>query len=83
MSTPSGHIAMRITHHGWYQTSAEHFDQLLAEFIAGTLPQSMEGLRAELQRISKDDGWDIDYSDLTTVTECLMIFAELRGLATN
>jgi hypothetical protein len=79
MPTPSGHIAMRITSHGWYQTTAERFDQLVAEY----LPASVGDLRAQLQGISNDEGWDIDYSDLTTVTECLFVLAELRGYATN
>ncbi|MFE1842058.1 hypothetical protein [Streptomyces sp. NPDC059515] len=81
---PTGHIRLQIAAHGQYQTSVDSFDLLLAEFISGTLPQSLDGLRAELQRLSDEEfGFDIDFSDLSTVTECLLVFAELRGLATN
>ncbi|MFJ3775243.1 hypothetical protein ACIPX0_26465 [Streptomyces sp. NPDC090075] len=74
-----GHVEARITTHGWFQTSVERFDQLITEY----LPATVEGLRAQLQQIAADDGSDIDYSDLTTVTECLLVLAELRGFATN
>lgn len=38
------------------------------------LPASVEELRAKLQE--RVEGTDIDYSDLQTVTECLMVLAE-------
>lgn len=80
MAAPAGHIAMRVTTHGCYQTSAESFDLLIAEY----LPALPAELRAKLQRYADEEfGAGIDYSDLTTVTECLMVLAELRGYATN
>jgi hypothetical protein len=80
MPTPTGHITMRVTTHGWFQTSAESFDRLMAEY----LPASPAELRDKLQRYADENfGAGIDYSDLTTVTECLMVLAELRGYATN
>lgn len=80
MAMPIGHVRMYVTSHGQYQTSAENFDKLIAEH----LPASIESLRAELNRLANEEhGLGIDYSDLTTVTECLMILGELRGFATN
>jgi hypothetical protein len=77
---PKGHVRMYVTNHGQYQTSADRFDQLIAEY----LPASVESLRAQLQKFSDEEfGGGIDYSDLTSVTECLMILGELRGFATN
>ncbi|WJN62614.1 hypothetical protein [Streptomyces phage phiScoe1] len=79
MQSP-GHVRMYVTTHGQYQTSAERFDQLIAEY----LPASVESLRAEVDRLGNEEhGLGIDYSDLTTVTECLLILGELRGFATN
>lgn len=75
----TGHITMRVGSHGFYQTSAEGFDYLLGEY----LPASPAGLRDTIQRLSDEMGQDIDYSDLRTITECLMVLAELRGMATN
>ncbi|AFU62049.1 hypothetical protein phiHau3_71 [Streptomyces phage phiHau3] len=81
---PTGHVRLQIAAHGQYQTSVDSFDLLLSEFISGALPQSVDALRAELQRVSDEEfGHGLDFSDLSTVTECLLIFAELRGLATN
>ncbi|WP_031513670.1 hypothetical protein [Streptomyces sp. NRRL F-5123] len=75
-----GHVRLRVTTHGSFQTSPESFDRLMAEY----LPASPAELRAKLQRFSDEQhGSSIDYSDLTTVTECLMVLAELRGFATN
>ncbi|MEU5403732.1 hypothetical protein ABZ348_31085 [Streptomyces sp. NPDC005963] len=77
---PHRHIRTYIPGRGQYQTSAERFDQLIAEY----LPASPASLRAELQRLSDEEhGGHIDYSDLATVTECLLILGELRGFATN
>ncbi|MEU9605441.1 hypothetical protein [Streptomyces sp. NPDC048057] len=71
---------MNVTTHGQFQTSAEGFDRLIAQY----LPASVESLRAQLQKFSDEEhGAGIDYSDLTTVTECLLVLAELRGFATN
>ncbi|MFJ7414657.1 hypothetical protein ACIQWZ_28235 [Streptomyces sp. NPDC098077] len=76
----TGQIRLRIAVHGYFQTSAESFDQLIAEY----LPATPSDLRARLQTLSDEEyGEAIDYSDLNTVTECLMVLAELRGLATN
>ncbi|AVO22564.1 hypothetical protein PBI_PAEDORE_81 [Streptomyces phage Paedore] len=68
-------ITMNIKGHGQYQTDAEHFDMLMARH----LPASVEELRAQIQERTTE----IDYSDLATVTECLMVLAEYSGYATN
>jgi hypothetical protein len=74
-----GHIAMRVASHGQFQVSAQSMDHLIETF----LPARVEELRSHLQRFSDDMGQGIDYSDLTTVTECLMVLGELNGMATN
>ncbi|MGW5130862.1 hypothetical protein [Streptomyces sp. NPDC004135] len=73
-------VKLQIKGHGYYETDAHHFDELIAEL----LPTSVEELRAKLQRYSDEQhGGGIDYSDLETVTECLFVFGELYGYATN
>lgn len=75
-----GHVKLYIQRHGSYQTSAERLDHLIATY----LPASVEELRSKLQHFSDTEhGAGIDYSDLRTVTECLMVLAELHGYATN
>jgi hypothetical protein len=75
----TGHIAMRVASHGFYQMSAESMDRLMEMM----LPSRMTELRDHLQKMGDDMGMGIDYSDLSTVTECLMILGELNGMATN
>ncbi len=71
------YITVNITGHGTYQTRAGALDLLIGRY----LPASVAELRAKIEE--KSDGMDIDYSDLSTVTECLMVLAEYDGYATN
>jgi hypothetical protein len=68
-------ITIELKGHGQYQTDAERLDVLISQY----LPASVAELRASIQERSPE----IDYSDLTTVTECLMVLAEYHGYATN
>jgi hypothetical protein len=68
-------IRIHIAKHGWFQTTAYRFDLLIERY----LPASPQGLRQQIEERSPE----IDYSDVHTVTECLMILAELDGYATN
>lgn len=70
-------ISIHIHGHGWYQTSAERMDLL----IERCLPASVAGLRQQI--IDRGDYPAGHYDDLHTITECLMILAELDGFATN
>lgn len=80
MRNKPGHVSLYIAAHGAYETSVRDFDTLMTEYSATPLPK----LKQQLQRYSDEQhGGGIDYSDLTTVTECLFIWAELLGLATN
>jgi hypothetical protein len=75
-----GHVSLRITDHGAYQTDIASFDALWAEY--GHL--KLDELRAQIQKFSDEQhGGGIDYSDLRTLTECMFIMAELSGMATN
>ena len=69
-------ITISIRGHGEYQTTADGLDMLMYRY----LPASVSELRAKIEQRS---GGEIDYSDLHTVTECLMVLAELDGCATN
>ncbi|MFD7257188.1 hypothetical protein [Streptomyces sp. NPDC059874] len=71
----SDRITIEQTAHGQFQTTAHHFDGLMARY----LPASVADLRAVIAEMSPE----IDWSDVSTVTECLMILAELHGYATN
>ncbi|ANZ13334.1 hypothetical protein ACH4YO_40660 [Streptomyces noursei] len=64
-----------LTGHGWYRTRAGAFDLMIMRY----LPASVQDLRAKIRELNPDANVD----DLQTVTECLMILAELRGHATN
>lgn len=71
---PSDRITLRSTVHGSFQVSAESLDRLMDRY----LPASPAQLRKIIAERS-----EVDYSDLTTITECLMVLGELDGLATN
>ncbi len=71
------YITINIEGHGTYQTRAGALDLLMQRY----LPASIAELRAKIEE--KSDGNGIDYSDLSTVTECLMILGEYDGYATN
>lgn len=68
-------ITMVVGKHGQFQTSAGSLDSLMERY----LPASPTQLRAVIAQRSEI----VDYDDLTTITECLMVLAELDGLATN
>ena len=80
MRSKPGHASLYIAAHGAYETSTASFDQLLADY--GHL--NVVKFKALVQKLSDEEhGGGIDYSDLTSVTECLFIMAELTGWATN
>lgn len=70
-------ITMIVGNHGEFQTDAAHFDLLMVEYVMGG--QGFDSLMREIGELSPD----VDYGDLTTISECLMVLAELRGYATN
>jgi hypothetical protein len=70
-------LKITIGTHGAFQTYAARFDLLIARY----LPASPRQLRALIEERAEGSG--IDYSDLDSVTECLMVLAEYDGLATN
>ncbi|MCP9209566.1 hypothetical protein [Streptomyces cucumeris] len=67
-------IKIKLAGHGLFQTNGHHFDQLMAKYLPASVAELRDGIGERI---------DIDYSDLETVTECLMVLAELDGLATN
>lgn len=71
-------IRITIEGHGQFQTTAEAFDLVMSRY----LPASTASLRTLVnERMHQAHG--LDYSDLHTATECLMVLAELDGFATN
>jgi hypothetical protein len=70
-------ITLRSSEHGQFQVSAESLDRLMDRY----LPASPRQLRKLIEE--RADGSGIDYSDLTTITECLMVLGEYDGFATN
>lgn len=70
-------IRATITGHGTYQTSVNHFDLVIARY----LPNSPYELRKLIEE--RSDYPPGHYDDVHTVTELLLILAELDGFATN
>ncbi len=70
-------ITINITGHGQYQTDANHFDLMMAKY----LHKSPCELRQQIEE--RSDYPPGHYADVHTVTELLMILAELDGYATN
>lgn len=74
-------IGSHLDGHGTYQTSVAGFDALLTQHVVGPVgAELLDALRATLAEVS--DG-QVDFSDLTTITEHLLVLAEYSGLATN
>lgn len=65
-------VSITIKGHGYYQTTAEMFDKAMEKY----LPASVATLRDVLREASEGEE---DFSDLTTVTECLFILSEYDG----
>ncbi len=61
--------------HGAYTVRPEALDVMLARY----LPASVAQLKERITERSDDQGGGIDYSDLTTITECLIVLAEYDG----
>lgn len=70
-------ITLIVGGHGQFETTFELFDSLMAEYAVFDVFM----LHVEIKELVGDQGYEV--SDLTTRIECLMILAELRGLATN
>lgn len=70
-------ITINITGHGQFQTDANHFDLMISRY----LHDSPNGLRKKITERSVYPAGH--YDDVHTVTELLMILAELDGFATN
>ena len=70
-------ITVNITNHGQYQTDVNHFDLMIGRY----LPASPYELRQKITE--RSDYPEGHYDDVYTVTELLMILAELDGFATN
>lgn len=68
-------LVFPIPGHGTYTTRPEALDIVMARY----LPASVAELKVLITERSDDQGGGIDYSDLTTVTECLMVLAEYDG----
>lgn len=74
-------FGLNIPGHGWFQTNAKNLDILLMKHM----PATAEELRAFIRgNITMMEGAEDAkrYDDLRTVTECLLVIAQLTGLAT-
>lgn len=77
-------IGMSIGSHGSFETSAASLDVLMTRYLPGLEKWIAEiGIVADLRSQIQARLPELDYSDLATVTECLMVLAELDGCATN
>jgi hypothetical protein len=72
-----GLITMEVGGHGQFQTTAGSLDRLMAEYAG----YDVAALRTEIKDLVGDRYYEV--SDITTRFACLMILAELKGLATN
>ena len=69
-------ITLGIPGHGRFRTSAYRLDMVMRKY----LPASVLELRNHLSQEASNNGMESNtYEDLQTVTECLMVLAELSG----
>jgi hypothetical protein len=69
-----GIVAVEIKSHGRYRTTAADLDALIREHLPTSL--GVEQLWARADEIT---GGTVDYRDVTTLTEMLLIIADLSG----
>lgn len=74
------YIRAEIPGRGRYTTTAEALDELLAE----KAPFSLPALKRDIRHVAREElGFDDEYlasvDSLKTITECLLVLAELTG----
>lgn len=74
------YIRAEIPGRGLYTTTAEALDELIAE----KAPFSLPSLKREIRHVAREElGFDDEYlasvAGLNTITECLLVLAELTG----
>lgn len=67
--------------HGAYKVRVEALDVVMARYLPGLVMDGslVRELKERINERSDAQGGGIDYSDLTTVTECLLVLAEYDG----
>lgn len=70
-------ISITIDGHGEFRVTPNQMDRSIARY----LPDSPFGLRVKIDAHDRNQFPSGHYSDLLTVTECLIVLAELDGPA--
>jgi len=74
MQIQPGIVAIYVPAHGYYGSTAADVDALIARY----LPASVDELRALLYE--RAESYEIDYSDVRTKIELLLILGEYDGV---
>jgi hypothetical protein len=78
MATTPNRVTVQIKGLGTYQTTAEGLDLMIMKY----LPSSISQLRSVIVNLEPERTSE-ELANLRTITECLMVLAELNGYATN